>query len=190
MAFGRIGVGVEQIGANRPLEEERLLRHERHGPPQVGQLEVADVPAVKADSSPGFAAGVGSLGDVVKPRGEGQQGRLARAAFAEHAHAHSRLDTERHAVEHVGAVRRIRKRDTAVLEGPARADDRDGTFAVADRLGLVEDLEEPFHRDLGRQGGRLKLRQPHDRLIELAHQGIDRQQLADGQSPRPTRTMP
>ena len=125
--------------------------------------------------------GVDSLGDVVEPGGQGQQGRLARTAGAQDAEAHPRLDPQVDAVEDLGALRRIRERDAAILDRPARADDGRGTGTVADRLGLVEDLEEPLDRDLGRQGGCLELRQPHDRLIELAHQGIDRQQLADGQ---------
>ena len=92
LVFGRVGVGIEQIGADRSLEEKRLLGHQRHGPSEVGQLEVADIVAVKVDGSPGVAAGVGSLGNVIKARGQCHQGRLARAAFAEHAQAHPRLD--------------------------------------------------------------------------------------------------
>ncbi len=121
LVFGRVWVGIEQVGADGSLEQERLLRHQGHRLSQVGQLEVADVPAVEANGPAGLAVGVVSLGDVVKPGRQGKQGRLACTAGSQHADAHSRLDRQGHVVEHVGAVRRIRERHTAIGRGPRAA---------------------------------------------------------------------
>ena len=66
----------------------------------LDETELADVVAVEEDRAL-------SLGDVVEPGGQGQQGALARAARAEHAHGHPRLDLQVDPVQHERPIRRI-----------------------------------------------------------------------------------
>ena len=52
LVLGRLRVGVEQVGPDRPLEQQGLLRDQRHGPAEVGQPQLAHVAAIEADHRP------------------------------------------------------------------------------------------------------------------------------------------
>ena len=122
---GGLRAGVEQVGADGPLEEHGLLGHQRHGPAEVGEPEVADVHPVEEHGAGGLALAVlvDPLGQVIEAGGQRQQRGLAGPAGAEDAHPHPRLDLQADAVEHLGPGPRPRGGDAcpvrlAVAIGP------------------------------------------------------------------------
>ena len=70
LVVGGVGPGVEQVGANRVVEQVRLLGHDADAVAQGGHRHVAQVESADAHRA---------LARVVEPRHERGEGRLAGA---------------------------------------------------------------------------------------------------------------
>ena len=98
----RVRRAVRDVGGDRVVEQHRLLRHERDLLAQRPQRHVADVDAVDEDRA---------LRDVVEPRNQIDERRLARAAQADERDDLPGPHRERHVSQHE-PVRRRRRRQS------------------------------------------------------------------------------
>ena len=77
LPVGGVGPGVPEVLGHAVVEEVRVLRHDSDRPPERVEGEVADVVAVDADRS---------LADVVEPRDERAERRLAGTRRTDERH--------------------------------------------------------------------------------------------------------
>ncbi len=82
---GRVGLGERDVGGDGVVEEERVLEHDADGTAQRVQGNVAHVDAVEDDAS---------AVDVVEPRDQAGDGRLAAAGRADQRHRLARLHSK------------------------------------------------------------------------------------------------
>ena len=141
----RRGPPEGEVVADRAAEQERLLRHDPHLPPQRPRLHVAQV--VPVDEHPALAR-------VVEARGELGERRLAGAGRADErdrlARGHVQVDLAQRRL----GVRCVGERD--VLEGDLAPQPRqlEGARLVAQvglLVGQLEDLVERGHPGLVRR---------------------------------------
>ena len=116
------------LSAIVPEKRCDVLQHEAEQPPQLVEIQLADVDAVDQDPS---------AADVVEPQQQVDERRLARPGRADDADALARLDDERDVAQHVRARRRRRTRRGRTRCGRAasasRARLRAATAGVVDR---------------------------------------------------------
>ena len=84
-------VAVAQVAGHRAAEQERLLGHEADAPPELLPVHLAHIDAVHEDRA---------AGDVVQPRDEVDERRLAAAGAAHDGGRLARRGPERDAAQH------------------------------------------------------------------------------------------
>ncbi|MNI68436.1 hypothetical protein D3C73_1241330 [compost metagenome] len=84
LCFTRVRIPEQNIIAYRAAEQEVILQHHPHCPPQALLGQPSDILSVHKQAS---------LGDVIKTRNQTDQRRLASAAHAHKSDRLSRTDT-------------------------------------------------------------------------------------------------
>src|SRR5204862_3513053 len=126
------GLRETKVLAYRGVKEVGLLRDDADEVRQRGEAEVADVDAADRD---------GAAVDVVEPRGEVAEGRLAGAGLADERGRRPGGDDEAHVLQRPG-IFSVAEPD-AVVDDVAGRGDLDGVLPLGDVDGRVEVLEDP-----------------------------------------------
>ena len=129
-----VDAGVIQPNAARKPGEAWVLQYHANLAAQLGLRQVAHVDAV--DQHLPFL-------DVVEPRQERGDRRLAGARGADHGHLLAYGDVERQAFEHT-VVGLVAEPHVAELDVAAHLVQAVQVPCVANRRPLVEDLKDPF----------------------------------------------
>ena len=93
----RVGMAEGDVRRHRVAEQKALLKHDADVPPQVVEIEFANVDAVDRNRA---------AVDVVKPRDQAQQRALAGARFADDAQALRRRERRNDTSRSTGCRRR------------------------------------------------------------------------------------
>ena len=146
------GRPVGDVVGDRVIEQHGVLRDDANPRPQRTKGHIAEVDPIDEDAT---------AGDVVEPRDQVDQGRLARTAQPHDGHHLTSSHDERYAAQDLApVVALVRKAHVAELDGVPNRLERPRAGPVL-RLGMcIEDLEDPFRR--------------RDRLLDI---GIDAAEL-------------
>ena len=183
-----VGSGVEQVGADRVVEEVRLLRDDTDAVAQRRHRHVAQVDAADAH---------GALARVVEPGHEGGQRRLAGARGPDEGDEVTGGRRDGDVVEHDPAAttvtrgdrlergerdlvgRRVAERHVVELDAERTAGQGDGAGALLDERLEVEHLEDALEGDERRHDVDAHVGQRRQRAVETGQQGGEGQQRAD-----------
>src|SRR5205085_8870967 len=113
----RVRPGIEQVLADRGMEEERVLKDHANLPAQRFERQVANVEAVQPD---------GAKLRIVEPGQEVGDRGLAGAGRADQCGQLPWLDLEGHVRQGRAVARTVAKRDLIELDLPARLIEMDG----------------------------------------------------------------
>ncbi len=127
-----VGMAEGDIRGDRVAEQEIVLKHDADISPQVVDVEAADVDPVELHAP---------LLDVVIPRNEIQQARLAGAGFPNDGHALAGRDLEAQVLED-RLTRFVRELHVIESNPPLRSVDSNGMRRAEDFDRRVEHLED------------------------------------------------
>jgi len=122
LLVGRVRLGKAQVLTHRLVEEIRLLRDDANEVGQRPKAEIADVDAADGDRA---------AADVVEPRGQVAERRLARAGLTDERGRRARFNPERDVLQ----------RPTLVVAEPDVVEDDIAGLPDRTRVGLLLDVD-------------------------------------------------
>ena len=190
LLVGGVGSGVEQVGADRVVEEVGLLGDDTDAVAQRGHRDVAQVDAADAH---------GALARVVEPGHERGQRRLAGARGSDEGDEVAGRRRDGDVVEHDAAAAtvtrgdrlergerdlvggRVAERHVVELDAERTAGQGDGAGPLLDERLEVEHLEDALEGDERRHDVDAHVGQGRERAVEAGEQRGEGQQRADGE---------
>src|SRR5439155_4209599 len=170
-AADRLPIGlhhaVGDVARHGVVEQQGILRHDPHHPPERSHVVVGQVVAVEEDSAFGW---------IVETRDEVHERRFARAARPDERDDLPRLDRERDVAEDLGAVPVAKAHAVEFDPAPDRRNGAGGRATHDGRLGV----ENPENSNRGREPfleGGVHIAQRFERAHQLEHREEENEEL-------------